>query len=105
MAQTHEVHPTSRLAIFQFDQSVAYCPTGVGFAPCMRSHGRYWDSALMRPLSAHERAALQGIGAAEREFFGLVGIKSSMWKDVAGNAFSCNVCVAVLLGACAAWRQ
>ena len=104
MLQKHQVNPTTRRVIFQVDQSIDYCPTGVDVAPCICPNGKYWDSVLMRPLSAHEHAALQGIGAAEREFFHLGDIGCSRWKDLAGNAFSGNVCVAVLLGALSAWR-
>ena len=91
--------------MFQYDQSVDRCPVGVGVVPCICPKGKYWDSLLMRPLCAREHAALQGIGDRERAVFGLNEIGDTLLKDFAGNAFSGNVCVSMLLGALAAWQR
>lgn len=53
MLQKHQVDPTPRRVIFQVNQSFDYCPTGVDVVPCFCPNGKCWDSALVRPLSAH----------------------------------------------------
>ena len=106
MKQIRCIDSEQQRVIFQYDQGVDRCPTGVGFAPCMCPQGKYWDSSCMRPLTAHEHAALQGIGAEERAIFGLSDIDEVLLKkDLAGNAFSSNVCMSMLLGALAAWKR
>ena len=52
----------------------------------------------MRLLTAHDHAASQGIGEELRIIFGLSDIGEALLKDLAGNAFSGNVCVSMLLG-------
>ena len=105
MKQLRGIDSVQQRAIFQCDQGVGRCPAGVGVAPCMCPNGKYWDSSCMRPLTAHEHAALQGIGEEERTIFGLSDIGEALLTDLAGNAFSGNVCVSMLLGALAAWKR
>ncbi len=71
-------------------------PHGHSVCPCLCLNGRIWSTSLGRLLTGREKMALQGLrcGDAVAE---LRAFSDRDLSDLAGNAFSTTVCMAVAL--------
>lgn len=54
--------------------------------------------SLSIPLRKVEFCALQGIGPSEAQEHGLSALPDTLLRNLAGNAFCCNIVVAILVG-------
>ncbi len=48
---------------------------------------------------------LQGVGLEEYQRYGMSSLSSALLSDLAGNAFSANVCSAFLVAALTSWHR
>ncbi len=77
-------------------QGLGRMPHGRSVCPCLCPNGRIWSTSLGRLLTGREKMALQGLwcGDAVAE---LRAFSDRDLSDLAGNAFSTTVCMAVAL--------
>ena len=77
-------------------QSLDRMHTSTKSFPCVMPAYQYLVFALgtCREVTGLELLALQGVQQAEIAAFGLMSLSDRSIHDMAGNAFTCNVCVA-----------
>ena len=79
--------------------SVSWSSATLGSFPCVTPIIVLAEDNSIRVASGLAYLAVQGVQGPECDAFGLsMGQEDRFLRDLAGNAFSCNVCVAVLLG-------
>ena len=80
-------------------QSVDFCNLARDVFPCVTPHGPFLVLRAGKATCASglHAMALQGVQEAEIRFFNLHNLPSAILHDLAGNAFTANICVACLL--------
>lgn len=69
-----------------------------------QSHPGFFYTFIL-VVFCQEKMLLQGVGLEEYQRYGMASLSSSQLSDLAGNAFSANVCSAFLVAALTSWHH
>ena len=84
---------TSEMFI-DISQSLGRTPIACGVCPCLCPNGRIWSISRARLSTGTEKLSLQGL-YFDTEMLHSHGFSDRLLGDLAGNAFSASVCLAV----------
>ena len=77
-------------------QGIGRVPVGRGICPCLCPNGRVWSTLRGRLLTGREKMSLQGLVCGD-DYPAWQSFSDRQLSDLAGNAFSTTVCLAVFV--------